>query len=285
MLLQRLVLSLADVEANFLVVYAYSDTNPLYVSILMFTVTPWVMFFSYLFLKPSYVWMNYVGVLLGLVGCFLTLAIKKNEGADDIDGMNNLSMGNTGDPTTSSGKSLFGFNLGIFAVLIGSVLYAVSNVTQELILKKASTDPLSITKTLTFIGLFGGFICGFQAYFTEYDAIVNNLIPAWENNMAKLFFILYQVFLVSMYASISLLLTYCNAIVFNLSMASTDFYVMIYEYALKGELQTTLILSFLFTISGVIVYGLADGESTTTKQDQNDDGLSIINEMEPEMEA
>jgi solute carrier family 35 protein F1/2 len=131
-----LILGVVDVEANFLMVLAYRYTNLTSVQLLdCFTIVV-VMVLSFVFLKTRYKLINIIGVLLTVIG--ITCLVF----ADFNSARNN------------GGSAMW---LGDMLCLVGAVLYAAGNVTQEYLVKSHT-----ILEYLGFIGVVGSFVSGAQ---------------------------------------------------------------------------------------------------------------------------
>ena len=113
-----ILVSLADVEANYLLVKAYQFTNIASVTILDSFAIPSAMLFSYIFLKVSFHYIQYIGVAICLLGVGLVvtadfLAHDKSQNIFKVE-------------------SAWRVLIGDCMVLAGATLYGISNVCQEL---------------------------------------------------------------------------------------------------------------------------------------------------------
>jgi len=128
-----LLVALADVEANYLIIKAYSLTIITTIQVIDAFILPMTLVLSYIFLKLRYKLNNVMGVFLCLIGCgFIVNA--------DYFIHNN-------DPV---GKHRI---LGDLLCFLSSVLYAVSNVASEKFVKEYSK-----LEYLSMIGIFGSVI-------------------------------------------------------------------------------------------------------------------------------
>uniref|UniRef100_A0A3Q2US72 Solute carrier family 35 member F1 n=1 Tax=Haplochromis burtoni TaxID=8153 RepID=A0A3Q2US72_HAPBU len=132
-----MILGVIDIEANYLVLRAYQYTTLSSVQLLDCFVIPVVLLLSWFFLLVRYKTVHFVGTglcLLG-IGCMV--------GADILLG----------------GQQGFGEQklFGNLLVLGGAMLYGISNVCEEFIVKN-----LSRVEFLGMLGLFGSFFSGIQ---------------------------------------------------------------------------------------------------------------------------
>ena len=130
------MLAFVDVEANFLIVKAYSLTIVTTIQIIDVFVLPATLVLSYFFLKQSFRLNHILGVIACLVGCGLIVA-----GDYFIN------------PTHFSDHKL----IGDLLCLLSSCLYAISNVGAEVLVKDSST-----AEYLSLIGINGLLVSVFQ---------------------------------------------------------------------------------------------------------------------------
>ncbi|KAL9295520.1 putative solute carrier family 35 member SLC35F1/F2/F6 [Arabidopsis thaliana] len=131
-----LLLAFVDVEANFLVVKAYQNTSMTSVMLLDCWAIPCVLVFTWVFLKTKYRLMKISGVVICNVG--VVMVVFSDVHAGDRAGGSNLIKGD-------------------FLVIAGATLYAVSNVSQEFLVKNADRVQL-----MSLLGLFGAIIGAIQ---------------------------------------------------------------------------------------------------------------------------
>ena len=74
------MLAFVDVQANYLIVYAYQFTNLTSIQILDCSTIPIVMTLSYLFLSVRYMLSHLIGVIICLVGIGLVIAADASGG-------------------------------------------------------------------------------------------------------------------------------------------------------------------------------------------------------------
>uniref|UniRef100_A0A8C7DVJ5 Solute carrier family 35 member F1 n=1 Tax=Oncorhynchus kisutch TaxID=8019 RepID=A0A8C7DVJ5_ONCKI len=142
-----MILGLIDIEANYLVIKAYQYTTLASVQLLDCFTIPVVLLLSWFFLLVRYKAVHFVGVgvcLLG-IGCMV--------GADVLVGRQQ----GLGDHKL----------LGDLLVLGGAMLYGISNVCEEFIVKN-----LSRVEFLGMMGLFGSFFSGIQLAIMEHKELL-----------------------------------------------------------------------------------------------------------------
>jgi len=187
---------------------------------------PCAMMLSYFFLGCRYRWKHGIGTILCLCGliCIITNDIV-NAGDDD-----NQSNALTGD----------------ILCLCGAVLYACSNVMQETLVKFHDRE-----EYLGFMGGFGIIVSFFQFMIVDFIHVENTHFTA-EIIGATIGFI---GCLFLMYFSTSSYLQESDAILFNLSLLTSDVYAVIFTYFFYGYLVNWLyFLAFGLVIIGLCIY-------------------------------
>ncbi|CAN0923196.1 Solute carrier family 35 member F1, partial [Linum grandiflorum] len=138
-----LILGVIDVEANFLaVVKAYQYTSLTSVMLLDCWAIPCVMLLTWLFLKTKYRFKKISGVIVCVAG--LVLIVFSDVHATD---------------RSSGGSKPW---LGDVLVIAGATLYAVSNVSEEFLVKSADRVEL-----MALLGFFGAIISAIQIAILE----------------------------------------------------------------------------------------------------------------------
>jgi solute carrier family 35 protein F1/2 len=135
------LLALVDVEGNFLVVKANQYTSITSIMLLDCWAIPCVLVLTWMFLKTKYRLMKISGVFICIAGVVMVLFSDVHAG----------SRAGGSNPVK-----------GDFLVLAGATLYAVSNTTEEFLVKNADTVEL-----MTFMGLFGAIISAIQVAIFE----------------------------------------------------------------------------------------------------------------------
>lgn len=192
------LVALIDVEANYLVVKAYTAGASITSVMLLdcFTI-PCVMVLSRVFLRTRYHAVHGVGVAICIAG--LACLVVSDHLAD-----NNASAGNS--------------LLGDAYCLMGAALYAVSNVCQEALVK--THDRFEF---LGFLGVFGTLFSAVQLAIFERAELAG---IAWTPDTACLL----GGFVVSMFCMYTLTSAFmieADATLFNLSLLTSDLYAVV----------------------------------------------------------
>ncbi|MCP9264130.1 Solute carrier family 35 member F2 [Dirofilaria immitis] len=190
-----LLLALIDVEANYIIVYAYQFTNLNSIQLLDCSTIPMVLLLSWLFLSTRYLLTHIIGVGICLLG--ITVLIW----ADALEGKEG-----SGDNRV----------LGDILCLTGSILYAVSNVGEEFLVKQNSR-----LEYLGMVGLFGSIISGIQLQHREL-ALIN-----WSSTII-VFYLLFAACMFLFYSMVSVVVQKSSALMFNLSVLTADFYALVF---------------------------------------------------------
>jgi solute carrier family 35 protein F1/2 len=132
-----LILAFVDVQANYLIVYAYQFTNLTSIQILDCSVIPIVMVLSWLFLSVRYLIPHLIGVGVCLVGIGMIIYADAISGKGVEGGQDRL--------------------LGDLLCLGAAVLYGIANVTEEFLVKQYDRF-----EYLGLVGMFGCIIAGLQ---------------------------------------------------------------------------------------------------------------------------
>ena len=210
------LVALTDVEANFLVVKAYTLGASITSVMLLdcFTI-PCVMLLSRIFLRTRYHALHGWGValcVLGLAGLVISDVIASNGNSSGTD---------DGDASGDAGSSLS----GDVCCLLGAALYAVSNVAQEVLVKTQDRHEF-----LGMLGVFGSFFSGVQLLLLERQELVG---IDWSPSSVWLL----AGFVVSMFAMYSLtsaFMVVADATLFNLSLLTSDLYAVLVGTLLFG---------------------------------------------------
>nr|CAD2178774.1 unnamed protein product [Meloidogyne enterolobii] len=205
-------------------VYAYQFTNITAIQLLNSFTIPAVMLLSCIFLSTRYK----EGNLLLNLSSRLGLTIY----TDAIH-----------DKGLNSGTNKF---IGDFLCLIGTFLYAVSNVSEECLVKQYSR-----LEFLTFIGIFGFIISLFQSYFLDYTKLIK-----FNWNLFSIFILIFFTFsMVLFYSLVSSVMQRSSALLFNICVLTSDFYSMLAGIFLFGqEFYILYLIAFIIIIFGTILY-------------------------------
>ncbi|XP_077211986.1 uncharacterized protein LOC143847156 isoform X2 [Tasmannia lanceolata] len=135
------MLAIVDVEANFLVVKAYQYTSLTSVMLLDCWTIPSVIFLTWMFLKTQYRYRKFAGVGVCVAG--LVMVVFSDVHASDRAGGSNPIKGD-------------------LLVIGGSMLYAISNVSEEFLVKEADRIEL-----MAMLGSFGAVVSSCQISILE----------------------------------------------------------------------------------------------------------------------
>eukprot|EP00794_Sanderia_malayensis_P000161 gene161-773_t len=219
-----LILGLVDVEANFLLIKAYTFTTLTSAQLCDSFTIPTVLVLSFLILGVRYKPLHYIGVALCVAGAAC------------------LIFTDTRNESNNAKNEL----LGDFLALSGAFLYGCSNVAQEFIVKEFSK-----TEFLGMMGIVCAFISGIQAILVERDAIAS--IP-WNWHVV----ILFVGFVISQYTFYTLtpfVITLSSAAVANLSLLTSDLYTLLFGLFLFGyKFSYLYFIAFGGIFAGLITY-------------------------------
>ncbi|GMT28789.1 hypothetical protein PFISCL1PPCAC_20086, partial [Pristionchus fissidentatus] len=222
------LLALVDVEANFMIVYAYQYTNLTSVQLLDCSTIPLVLLLSWLFLSVRYLISHVVGVCICLIGIACVIW------ADILDG-----KGGQGGTNKVLGDGL---------VLGGAFLYAISNVTEEFLVKSYSR-----VEYLGMVGVFGTLISGVQLALLEHQQLAS---IRWTGTVLGSF-ALFAICMFLFYSLVTVMLQKSSALMFNLVTLSADFYSLLCSIFLFQEsFHPLYFVSFGLVIIGSLIYSL-----------------------------
>ena len=232
-----------DVEANFLVIVAYNYTTITSVMLLDCFTIPCAMALSFFFLNYRYTWKHVGGIILCLSGLACILV--------------NDSIAHSGNQPQGDAP-LFGDIL----CLSGAVLYAVSNVVQEHIVKNHDREQF-----MGHLGIFGLLIASVQCMIVD----LPNIQTAHFSADVVLSIVGFVGCLFFMYTNTSSFLEYGDATVFNLSLLTSDVYAVIFTFFFNGYLVNWLyFVAFGLVIAGLVLYH----REATPRQLGEEDGFS-----------
>lgn len=220
--------AILDVEANYLVILSYNYTTITSVMLLDCFTIPCAMVLSFLFLGCRY---NYKHIL-GTVICLMGLACI----------VINDSVKTTDDDAPNGSNPV----LGDILCLSGAVLYACSNVLQEHLVKFHDREEF-----LGFLGCFGFVIAFVQCMFVDLPSMRKaNFSPKVIGGISG-----FVVCLFLMYTNTTSFLQHGDAVLFNLSLLTSDVYAVVFTYFFSGYLVNWLyFVAFALVIVGLIIY-------------------------------
>ena len=264
-----LLVSFADVFANYLIVKAYQDTSLTSAMLLDSFALPFCALLSHCFLGVRYTTRHFIGVVLCVIGIALnvvsdTMPTTMHPGSNTTTTELIGSTGGTGrrrgsgdlwaTPSPSSASLACGVEYpnalrGDTYVLVAAALYAVSNVAQEKLVKQYDR-----VEFLGMLGSMGTVICIGVLMVLERDEI--SIFLHRLDQIAVLELSGFVGCLVVMYCVTSKFLQEGDALLFNLSTLTSDVYGALFSVLLFHSTPHWLYgVAFVFVFFGIIVYG------------------------------
>lgn len=198
------VLGFIDVEGNYFVVKAYQYTSLLSAMLLDAWTTPVVMILSFFCLRSRYRWLQYIGVFVALCGLGMLVA------SDVITGKNY-------DASNALKGDLF--------CILGATLYGFSNVGEEFMIRKH--PHYEVVGMLSFFATFINFV---QLMILERSEFAAFSQQPFSIGMM----VIYTVCMFCIYSLGPIMFRMAGAVVFNLSLLTSDFYGLIFGLGLFG---------------------------------------------------
>ncbi|RCV32091.1 hypothetical protein SEVIR_6G236800v4 [Setaria viridis] len=226
-----LILGIIDVEANYIVVKSYQYTSLTSVMLLDCWSIPCVIVLTWIFLKTKYGLRKFFGVGVCVAGLILVV-FSDVHASDRAKGPNPLK--------------------GDLLVILGSMLYACSNVTEEYVIKKSNRVEL-----MAMLGLFGAIVGGIQISILERKELHS---VTW-NAGAVLPFLGFAVAMFLFYSTVPTVLKICGATMLNLSLLTSDMWaVLIRIFAYHEKVDWIYFVAFACTAAGIIIYSYKDSK-------------------------
>ncbi|CAN6198509.1 unnamed protein product [Urochloa humidicola] len=220
-----LLLGIIDVEANYIVVKAYQYTSITSVMLLDCWSIPCVIVLTWFFLKTKYGLRKFIGVGVCVAGLVLVV-FSDVHASDRAKGANPLK--------------------GDLLVIGGSMLYAISNVTEEYFVKKSNR-----VEVMAMLGVFGAIISGVQISILERQ----ELRQTHWNAGAILPFIGFALAMFLFYSTVPIILKICGATMLNLSLLTSDMWaVLIRIFAYHEKVGWMYFVAFAGTAIGLVIY-------------------------------
>ncbi|RLW08316.1 hypothetical protein DV515_00003327 [Chloebia gouldiae] len=221
-----IIVGLADVEANYTIVKAYQYTTLTSVQLLDCFGIPLMMALSWFVLRARYRLIHFVAVgicLLGvgtMVGADILSGRQEGEGSDVV--------------------------IGDVLVLLAASLYAISNVSEEYIVKN-----LSRVEFLGMVGLYGTIISGLQLAIVELKDIMK---IQWNWKIALLY-TAFALCMFGLYSFMPVVIKVTSATSVNLAILTSDLYslflgLFLFLYKFSG----LYIVSFVVIMVGFTLY-------------------------------
>ena len=227
-----LIASLGDVEGNVLLLSAYSYTNITSVSLLDCFAIPIVMALSVPVFGRSYSWQHFLSVSIVLSGMALLVFQDHAAQTNENHGSNPL--------------------LGDILVLCGATCYAISNTMQEYIVKFDD----GIWNYLSRISLLGFTITLVQGLIFEGDSLLHH--NRYDRD-TLLCYMGYLICICLFYIAVPMMLQHSSSVVFNLSILTTDVYVVIaarFLFAVRFDLM--YMVAFVVILFGVVLFNVVN---------------------------
>ncbi|MED6207960.1 hypothetical protein PIB30_040478 [Stylosanthes scabra] len=223
------------------VVKAYQYTSLTSVMLLDCWSIPSVMLLTWLFLKTKYRFKKITGVIVCVAG--LVLVVFSDVHSADRAGGTNPRKGD-------------------LLVIAGATLYAISNVSEEFLVKNADRVEL-----MAMLGLFGGIISAIQISILER----NELRSIHWSAGAALPFVGFAVAMFMFYSLVPVLLKRNGSTMLNLSLLTSDMWsVVIRIFAYHEKVDWMYFVAFGAVVVGLIIY--SGGEKDEDEQPANNVG-------------
>ncbi|KAF7729715.1 hypothetical protein EC973_003793 [Apophysomyces ossiformis] len=219
------ILGFIDVEGNYFVVKSFQYTSMLSAMLLDCWSTPVCMILSYIFLKVRYRWVQYVGVFIALCGLGMLV------GSDVMTGKNYAAT----DPVKGD----------LFCIL-GATLYGLSNVGEEFMARK---HPLyEVIGMFTFFATFINLV--------QIAILERSELATFNNNPEAIgMIVVYTVCMFTLYSLAPVMFRLGSALLYNLSLLTSDFYGLIFGLGLFGYQVTFLYpIAYVVIIIGIAIY-------------------------------
>lgn len=232
--------ALADVEANYLIIKAYSLTIITTIQVIDAFILPITLVLSYYLLRLNYRINNVIGVMGCLLGCGLIVLADYLVHIEDVTGgfaQHRIS--------------------GDLLCFFSSILYALSNVMSEIFIKESSK-----LEYLSMMGFFGSIISIIQMFLLErYE--LQNLIASSSDfiNMEHIkiwvLFAFESISMFSIYSIVPSVLEASSAAFLNVNLLTSDFYSVLVGIFLKQyKLHYLYFIGLICIFFGTILYSL-----------------------------
>lgn len=218
------ILGFIDVEGNYFVVKSYQYTSLLSAELLDCWSTPVCMILSFFIFKVRYRWVQYLGVFICLCGLGMLV------GSDVLTGKNYGA-------TDAVKGDLF--------CLLGATFYGLSNVGEEYMARKHPLYEVigMFTFFATFINLVQIFIFERQEWAGFADPGIGGMVAT------------YTICMLVLYSLAPVLFRLGSAVVYNLSILTSDFFGLIFGLGLFGYTVTALYpVAYCVVIIGIAIY-------------------------------
>jgi len=141
--------------------------------------------------------------------------------------------------------------LGDGLVLISCLFYAMSNLSQELLVKQHQR-----TEFLAMLGVCGSVVSGVQMLILEREQLQQ--VP-WHDPVTIAYLLCFNLCLLLLYLTTPWLLTHSSAVFMNLSMLSSDFWsIIVAVFVFHSRLHVLYFVAFAVILVGLALYHLAE---------------------------
>ncbi|KAF3553114.1 hypothetical protein F2Q69_00014717 [Brassica cretica] len=206
---------------------------------------PCVLVLTWVFLKTRYRLMKISGVVVCILGVIMVVFSDVHAGSRP-GGSNPVK--------------------GDILVVAGATLYAVSNTTEEFLVKNANTVEL-----MTFMGFFGAIISAIQICIFERGELRASDCSA----ESAFLFLRFAVSMFLFYSLLPVLLKTSGSAMFTLSLLTSDMWaVLIRIFAYHEKVDWLYYLAFATTAIGLIIYSVKEKD----EEDQEDEQRKLLDE-------
>ena len=282
------ILAVIDLEANYCVTKAYQCTDFTSIMLLDCMTIPTAFLLSKAFLKAKFRATHYIGIGLCLVGISLIVVSDSAFPPTNYSTVSHVSVTSLPVINMTTALPMPPFCLHTKAVgdvlcIAGSVLYGMSNVAEEKLVKSSAV--------LEFIGLLGAW--GFFFSIIQIAALERQEIASldWATTDNLLYLAGFVVTLAAMYVLTGYFLRIADSTFFNIALLSSDFWAVVVSFALYHTLPQWLYwIALPFVIGGSVVYSVKKvrfpaaivGESTDVTTHRPQTSLTSVLETTPQ---
>ena len=228
------LLAFCDVEANFIIVFAYSYTSITSVTLLDFSTIPFAMILTRIFLHTRYAWAHVAGAST----CVLGLAVLV------------LADMTSGGALEAGSRPILGDTM----VVVSALLYSSSNIIEEDLLRRGAERG----EVLALLPLLALPLATMQAYAFEHG----RWAVLASGGRALVWVAGYVTSIVSFYSIAPYVLRRGGSAAFNLAMITSDLWAALAKVVMFGGFGTVTLavaffVSLLLVTIGLVVYARA----------------------------
>ncbi|KAL3628320.1 hypothetical protein CASFOL_027366 [Castilleja foliolosa] len=235
------LLAFVDVHGNYFVNEAYQFTSITSVTILDCWTIAWSIILTRIFLGTRYSRWQFFGAAVCLAGLGLVLLSDARVGGGGGGGSNPL--------------------LGDFIVIVGTLLFAMSNVGEEFCVKKKD-----LTEVIAMIGLFGMLISASEIPILERKALKS---INWSAGLISAY-AAYAVASFLFYTLAPFVLKISGATLFNLSLLTSDIWaVAVRTLVYKQKVDWLYYPAFVLVVFGIFVYSKTEKSDESSSVDED----------------